>query len=169
MKYNFQIKLMAVRHYLDGRDGYKLTARQYQVPASSLRAWTAAYRLYGQAALLAKTSITYPAHFRAHVADVVLREHLSMRTAAARFNISDYKTVGRWVQEATKATATAEKERKHMAQKAQKPAKQPEEMTPAELLEEVRYLRAERAYHEKLDALMKAKAEQKKKSTPSGH
>lgn len=117
MKYNFHIKLMAVRHYLDGRDGYKLTARQYQVPASSLRAWTAAYRLHGQAALLAKTSITYPAHFRAHVADVVLREHLSMRTAAARFNISDYKTVGRWVQEATKATPPGrEREKSHGAE-----------------------------------------------------
>lgn len=169
MKYTLQIKLMAVRYYLDGHGGYKLTAKKYQVPTSSLRAWTAAYRLHGQAALLPKTSSYYSAYFRAHVVNVALREHLSMRTAAGRFNISDHKTVGRWVQEARKATTPAEKERKDMAQKAQKTAKQPEEMTPAELLEEVRYLRAERAYHEKLDALMKAKAEQKKKSTPSGH
>lgn len=169
MKYSFQIKLMAVRHYLDGHDGYKLTARQYQVPASSLRAWTAAYRLHGQAALIAKIAFHYPVHFRDHVVDVALREHLSMRATAARFNISDYKTVGRWVREARNASAPAEKKRKHMAQKTQKPEKQPEEMTPAELLEEVRYLRAERAYHEKLGALMKAKAEQKKKPTPSGH
>lgn len=168
MKYDFQIKMIAVRHYLDGHDGFKITARKYQVPASSLRAWTAAYQFHGEQAFRKATHI-YSEQFRAHVVNVTLREHLSMRSAAARFNIADYQTIKRWIMAAKNSAFPVLKERKNMAQKTQKTEIKPEDMTPAELLEEVRYLRAERAYNEKLDALMKSKTERKKKSTPSGH
>ena len=47
--------------------------------------------------------------------------------------------------------------------------KPPEEMTPEQLVDEVLYLRAEKAYLEKLDALMKEKAQKgKKKPSSSG-
>lgn len=160
MKYDLSFKLLAVQDYLNGHYGVKIIARKHQVPVSYLRAWCAIYQYHGEQGLKTGRRV-YTPEFRSFVVETVLREHLSMRAAAARFNISDHKTVRAWLDAASVPRTSKEKQR--VIPNKPKPPKKPEEMTPEELLEEVLYLRAERAYHEKLDALMAEKAKRKKK------
>lgn len=160
MKYALSAKLLAVQDYLNGHYGFKIIARKHQVPVPSLRAWCALYQNHGEPGLHPGRRFYTPA-FRSLVVATVIREKLSMRTAAARFNIADHKTVKCWLNAASVLPAVKGKQR--VIPNKPKPPKKPEDMTPEELVEEVLYLRAERAYHEKLDALMAEKAKRKKK------
>lgn len=167
MKYTFAVRLAAVRDYLDGCHGYKIMARRHAVPAPLLRAWVAAFRLHGDAALRPSRR-TYTDDFRLRVVATLLHEHLSVRAAAARFNIPDHKTVRRWAERAAAGLLSPPvQERKSMVRRPAHRGKPPEEMTPEQLIDEVRYLRAEKAYLEKLDALMKENDLKKQRKKPS--
>lgn len=169
MKYTFEIKLAAVRAYLEGGNSLTSTARQYGCPEPSLRAWVSAYGFHGEAALRPSRR-SYSNDFRLQVIQTMQREHLSVRMTAARFNIPDHKTVGCWARLAASGQLAPDRqEDKHMTHKPPHRGKPPEEMTPEQLVDEVLYLRAEKAYLEKLDALMKEKAQKgKKKPSSSG-
>lgn len=160
MQYPLSIKLLAVQDYLNGHYGFKIIARKHQVPVPCLRAWCALYQNHGESGLKPGRRSYTPA-FRALVVETVIREKLSMRMAAARFNIADHKTVKCWLKAASAPPAVKEKQR--VIPNKPRPPKKPEDMTPEELMEEVLYLRAERAYLEKLDALMAEKSKRKKK------
>ena len=168
MKYTFDIKQTAVRDYLDGSYGYKLTARHHGVPEPSLRAWVAAYQIHGDDALRPSRHL-YTDAFRLQVVHTLHHQHLSVRAAAARFNISDHKTVRSWVTRvAAGLLEPGIQEKNTMIRKPTHRGKPPEEMTPEQLIDEVRFLRAEKAYLEKLDALMKENDLKKpKKKQPS--
>lgn len=173
MKYTFEIKLAAVREYLDGGRSFKCIARLHGMPESSLRAWVSAYGFHGDVALYPSVR-TYSDDFRLQVVQSMQNDHLSVRMAAARFNIPDHKTVSRWAKRAAGGQLKPDSHKEsHMVSKPRRPphrGKPPEEMTPEQLIDEVLYLRAEKAYLEKLDALMKEKAlKEKKKPSSSGH
>jgi len=170
MKYTFDIKLAAVRAYVEGGNSLTSTARQYGCPEPSLRAWVSAYGFHGEAALRSSRR-SYSDDFRLQVIQTMQREHLSVRMTAARFNIPDHKTVSSWARRAANGQLAPDShEDKHMIRKPSHRGKPPEEMTPEQLVDEVLYLRAEKAYLEKLDALMKEKAQKgKKKPLSSGH
>ncbi|WP_437891889.1 transposase, partial [Phytobacter sp. V91] len=155
--------------YLEGGNSLTSTARQFGCPEPSLRAWVSAYGFHGEAALQPSRR-SYSNDFRLQVVQTMQREHLSVRMTAARFNIPDHKTVSCWVRRAASGQLTPDsQENKHMPHKPPHRDKPPEEMTPEQLVDEVLYLRAEKAYLEKLDALMKEKAQKgKKKPSSSG-
>lgn len=168
MKFDFDVKLAAVRDYLDGSYGYKLTARHHGIPEPSLRAWVAAYQIHGEDALHLSRRL-YTDAFRLQVVHTVYHEHLSVRAAAARFNIPDHKTVSSWVARAAAGLLRPDiQEKTTLFKKPSHRGKPPEDMTPEQLIDEVRFLRAEKAYLEKLDALMKENDLKKpKKKQPS--
>lgn len=169
MKYTFEMKLAAVRAYLDGGHSFKYIARQHHCPDPSLRAWVCAYGFHGESALYPSRR-TYSDDFRQMVVQTLLRDPLSVRMTAARFNIPDHKTVSNWARRAASGQLKPKsRKEKHMVRKPPHRGKPPEEMTPEQLVDEVLYLRAEKDYLEKLDALMKEKAQKgKKKPASSG-
>ncbi|WP_017349607.1 helix-turn-helix domain-containing protein [Pantoea sp. A4] len=168
MKFDFDIKQAAVRDYLDGVDGYKLIARHHGIPEPSLRAWVAAYQIHGDDALL-PTRHCYTDAFRLEVVNTLHHEHLSVRAVAARFNIPDHKTVRSWIARAAAGLLEPGiQEKTAMNRKPAHRGKPPEDMTPEQLIDEVLFLRAEKAYLEKLDALMKENdLKRPKKKQPS--
>ncbi|QTA14000.1 helix-turn-helix domain containing protein [Escherichia albertii] len=102
------------------------------------------------------------------------KEQLSTREVTARFNISDRSVVQRWLRIYNTLGAEGLLKRKQgrskslnkdtKPQKAQEELeKSPEELSPEELRDELRYLRAENAYLKKLEALVQSKKLKKKR------
>lgn len=169
-KYTEQFKLQVVREYLSGDEGFRLLAQRYALDRGTLREWVAAYRHHGIAGLRGKR-VLYTAAFKLSVLRHMRDEGLSLRQAAARFNIRGYGVVSIWQRryDAGGEEALAPRGTRN-SQPMQKPSipkpKKDEERTRDELIDEVNYLRAEVAYLKKLDALVQAKksaAQQKKR------
>ncbi|WP_329911429.1 transposase, partial [Serratia quinivorans] len=87
-KYSLETRLAVVSHYLSGKDGAQRTAARFGVERTSVRRWVRAWQLHGIDGITWKNDRHSP-EFRLVVARTTLSEELSMREAAARFNISN--------------------------------------------------------------------------------
>ncbi|HDL6963318.1 TPA: helix-turn-helix domain-containing protein [Yersinia enterocolitica] len=95
-KYSLEIRLAVVNHYQSGKDGAKRTAAFFGVERTSVRRWVRAWQLHGIDGITWKNDCHSP-EFRQAVVLTALSEELSMREAAARFNISNETVVRHWV------------------------------------------------------------------------
>ena len=172
-KYTEQFKLQVVQDYLSRDEGYRLLSQRHTLDRGTLREWVAAYEHHGIAGLKAKR-VRYTAAFKLSVLQHMHDEGLSLRQAAAQFNIRGYGVIANWQRRYDAGGAQALSPRPNRSrQPMQKPPSPPspeprkdEERTREELIDEVNYLRAEVAYLKKLDALVQAKkraAQQKKR------
>lgn len=159
-KYSLETRLAVVNHYLAGRDGTERTAQLFGVERTSVRRWVSAYRYHGVAGLISQDT-GHNAEFRLVVVRAVLDEKLSMREAAARFNIPNEMAVRHWL-DTVKASGpqglleSARAQDKKMAKKnIPRPPEgsDPETWSVEQFRAELRYLRAENAYLKKLKAL----------------
>lgn len=160
LKYSLTTKLAVINHYLSGHDGTQRTAERFGVERTAVRRWVRAWQFHGIDGLVRPTQ-HHPAEFRLVVVQAVLNEKLSMREAAARFNISAEMTVRYWlnVYKTAGPDGLMNMTRGRSGKMAKKtpPAsftdKDLSKLSPEELMAELRYLRAENDYLKKLKAL----------------
>ncbi|WP_179386167.1 IS3 family transposase [Klebsiella pneumoniae] len=131
-KYSPETKLAVVNHYLSGKDGEQSTADLFGIERTSVRRWVRAWQFHGAEGLTAKNN-HYSDEFKLVVVRAVISDRLTMREAAARFNLSAEILVRRWLDVYNDAGA--------------------EGLSPEELRAELRYLRAENAYPKKVESL----------------
>lgn len=162
-KYSPETRLAVVNHYLAGKDGTHRTAERFGVERTSVRRRVRAWQLHGLDGITWKNDRHSPA-FRMTVVRTALDEELSMREAAARFNISNETVVRHWLnvyKDAGEKGLLGIKPGR--SRDMTKPKKTPpltdaalEKLSPEELRAELRYLRAENAYLKKLKALVQS-------------
>lgn len=162
------MRLAVVNHVLSGKDGTQRTAERFGVERTSVRRWVRAYRYHGIEGLVPQRTAQHP-EFRLVVVQAVLDEQLSMREAAARFNIPNEMAVQRWMNvyraSGLEGLLNIRKGRRHVTKKTiphPLAEKDPETLSPEELRSELRYLRAENAYLKKLKALVQSEKNGKK-------
>lgn len=167
-KYSLEKRLAVVTHVLSGKDGTQRTAERFGVERTSVRRWVKAYHYHGIAGLVPQRTVRHP-EFRLFVVQAVLDEQLSMREAAARFNIPNEMAVQRWMnvyrESGLEGLLNIRKGHRHVTKKIiphPLAEKDPEALSPEELRSELRYLRAENAYLKKLRALVQSEKNGKK-------
>ncbi|STV12855.1 transposase [Klebsiella pneumoniae] len=160
-KYSPETKLAVVNHYLSGKDGEQSTADLFGIERTSVRRWVRAWQFHGAEGLTAKNNhysdeFKLVGSFRA-----VISDRLTMREAAARFNLSAEILVRRWLDVYNDAgaegllnmqcgTARTNDKAKNIPPLTDKEL---EKLSPEELRAELRYLRAENAYLKKFESL----------------
>lgn len=170
-KYSLQTKLAVVNHYLVGKDGTQRTAERFGVERTSVRRWVRLWQLHGAEGFSGKKYSPSP-EFKLVVARAVIRDHLTAREAAARFNISAERLVHQWVTVYKEAGPEGllkmqrGRKRKMTQPEGTLPLTDEEldKLSPEELRAELRYLRAENAYLKKLKALAQSEKNNKKPS-----
>ncbi|WP_179374258.1 IS3 family transposase [Klebsiella pneumoniae] len=140
-KYSPETKLAVVNHYLSGKDGEQSTADLFGIERTSVRRWVRAWQFHGAEGLTAKNN-HYSDEFKLVVVRAVISDRLTMREAAARFNLSAEILVRRWLDVYNDAGAEGLLNDKEL-----------EKLSPEELRAELRYLRAENAYPKKVESL----------------
>ncbi|SCB97843.1 Helix-turn-helix domain-containing protein [Gilliamella bombicola] len=168
-KYTFDFKKQVIEHYFKSNDGYGLTAWHFQVPVGTVESWVKLYKRKGIDGLKPITKPRcFSPEFKYKVVRYFIDNHLSQNQAALAFDIH-FGCVGHWFkiyQKYGKAGFSMTlnppqgKADKKMAQKVKKNS----EKTKEELLEMVSDLEVEVAYLKKLDALLRQKRLEKKKS-----
>ncbi|MFP9462466.1 IS3 family transposase [Pectobacterium brasiliense] len=173
-KYSLELRLAVVKHYLSSKDGTYCTAERFGVERTSVRRWVRAWQLHGIDGITWKNDRHSPA-FRIAVVRTVLNEELSMREAAARFNISNETVVRHWVNVYKDAGEKGLLNIKPGWSKGMPPPQKTppltdaalEKLSPEELRAELRYLRAENAYLKKPEGLS-SKREKRQKAAIIG-
>ena len=95
-KHSLEFSLSVVRYYLSGQGGYKKTGLAFGIHRGTVAEWVAAYQCHGMDGITWKND-THTPEFRLNVVRIVPAERLSLREAAARFNLSGKSVVRRWV------------------------------------------------------------------------
>ncbi|VCW24408.1 Putative transposase (identified by ISEscan HMM) [Klebsiella pneumoniae] len=168
-KYSPETKLAVVNHYLSGKDGEQSTADLFGIERTSVRRWVRAWQFHGAEGLTAKNN-HYSDEFKLVVVRAVISDRLTMREAAARFNLSAEILVRRWLDVYNDAGAEGLLNMQcgrpgQMTKPKNIPPltdKELEKLSPEELRAELRYLRAENAYLKKLKALVQSEKNGKK-------
>ena len=161
-KYDQQFKLTVVKAYLAGVAGSKSLAKRYGVDHGAVRRWVRAYKALGAAGIEPKTYTHRSAHFKLKVLKRMWKDDLSCRGAAALFDIRSAASISTWERLYHEGGIEALEPRKRgrparMQQPPSPPPDLPNDGTsraPKELLDELRYLRAENAYLKKLQDLV---------------
>ncbi|WP_301530069.1 IS3 family transposase [Klebsiella pneumoniae] len=159
-KYSPETKLAVVNHYLSGKDGEQSTADLFGIERTSVRRWVRAWQFHGAEGLTAKNN-HYSDEFKLVVVRAVISDRLTMREAAARFNLSAEILVRRWLDVYNDAGAEGLLNMQcgrpgQMTKPKNIPPltdKELEKLSPEELRAELRYLRAENAYPKKVESL----------------
>jgi len=162
-KHTEQFKLLAVKEYLAGSEGFKTVARRHGLAPPVLRRWVEWYRLHGVDGLSRQRG-NYSAAFKLSVLQHMWDNSLSQTQVAAVFNIGNPASIGIWerryldggLEALSPAPGT---KRENMQAPTLKPDPKPsdDERSRDELLSELALLRAEVAYLKKLEALAQAK------------
>ncbi|MDE5246070.1 IS3 family transposase [Klebsiella pneumoniae] len=95
-KYSPETKLAVVNHYLSGKDGNRVQPTFFGIERTSVRRWVRAWQFHGAEGLTAKNN-HYSDEFKLVVVRAVISDRLTMREAAARFNLSAEILVRRWL------------------------------------------------------------------------
>ena len=162
-KYSPQFKLKVVKAYLKS-GGQKRLAHLYEINTSDIRKWTLSYQAHGISSLQKKIYQHYTPEFKLSVVQYVKGHEVSLRAAAAHFNISDGSIITTWQKLYNEGGITAlepkPKGRPPMSKpfKPFTPTNKPvTQMTPEELMQELEYRRVESDYLKKLQALARQK------------
>ena len=163
-KYDEGFKLEVVQQYLAEGLGTRRLAHRHGLSDGQIRRWIAAYQEHGLAGLRSRGA-NYDAQFKLSVLQRMWAEQWSLGQTAAAFDIRCPAHIGKWERQYHVGGIDAltprprGRPRKMTPPDCPKPApEQPEEArTREQLLEELKYLRAEVAYLKKLQALVQAK------------
>lgn len=171
-RYDERFKLEVVQRYLSGQEGTNRLSQRYGVSSGQIKRWIAAYREHGVLGLRRKGA-SYTALFKLQVLERMWGQQWSLGQTAAAFDIRYAGHIGKWERQYHQGGLQAlepkprGRPKKMPAPELPKPLPASSEDTRSreELLEEVKYLRAEVAYLKKLRALRQEKelAAQKKR------
>lgn len=165
--YSFELKLEIVKKYLEGNQGVKAIAREYNVNPGDVQKWRDAYLEHGEAGLNT-TSGTYSGDFKLSVVEYMHNTGDSQRKTAAHFNIPSFRTVGSWERIYYEEGAEGlyiERRGRASKMESKKTRKQKNDVNINEdLLAEVQRLRMENEYLKKLNALVQEREKSEKKT-----
>jgi len=171
-RYDEHFKLEVVQRYLSGQEGANRLSRCYGVSSGQIKSWIAAYREHGVFGLRRKGA-SYTASFKLQVLKRMWGQRWSLGQTAAAFDIRCAGHIGKWERQYYEGGPQALEPKPRGRPKKMPtselpkplPASSDETRSREELLEQVKYLRAEVAYLKKLRALRQEKelAAQKKR------
>ncbi|WP_102033283.1 IS3 family transposase [Candidatus Glomeribacter gigasporarum] len=153
-KYTEQTKLTATEDYCGGHSSLKTVARRHSVDISSLRKWVAVYKMHGATALKTKEKKCHSVEFKLSVLKRVRDEGLSLRQAAALFDIPRFDMIGHWERQYREGGLDALSWGSHSCHNRMKKNQSPEATFQSskndarsreELLEELNFFRMENA------------------------
>lgn len=158
-KYDTQFKLAVVQEYLRA-GGKKRIANRVGINPSDVVKWASAYQRHGVSSLEQREYRYYLPEFKLEVLQHMQAQHVSVRDAAAYFNIASPSTIAVWQRLYNEGGITAlhpkpkgaplkfnTKDIKALL------ARPITELTHEELLRRAQYLEVENAYLKKLEAL----------------
>ncbi|HHU8564664.1 TPA: IS3 family transposase [Escherichia coli] len=148
MKHSFEVKLAAVNHYLAGHAGIISTAKLFQLSHTSLSHWINLFLLHGPRALDCRHRRSYSPEDKLCVVLYALGHSESLPRVAARFNIPSHNTVKNWIKGYRKSgdEAFIRRRKEKSMTRSDDIHENEANMTPEEMKNELRYLRAENAY-----------------------
>ncbi|EPJ4066855.1 TPA: IS3 family transposase [Escherichia coli] len=148
MKHSFEVKLAAVNHYLAGHAGIISTAKLFQLSHTSLSHWINLFLLHGPRALDCRHRRSYSPEDKLCVVLYALGHSESLPRVAARFNIPSHNTVKNWIKGYRKSgnEAFIRRRKEKCMTRSDGTHENEANMTPEEMKNELRYLRAENAY-----------------------
>ncbi|EMV6084113.1 IS3 family transposase, partial [Escherichia coli] len=147
-KHSFEVKLAAVNHYLAGHAGIISTAKLFQLSHTSLSHWINLFLLHGPRALDCRHKRSYSPEDKLCVVLYALGHSESLPRVAARFNIPSHNTVKNWIKGYRKSgnEAFIRRWKEKSMTRSDDTHENEANMTPEEMKNELRYLRAENAY-----------------------
>ncbi|MGV0187715.1 IS3 family transposase [Escherichia coli] len=148
MKHSFEVKIAAVNHYLAGHAGIISTAKLFQLSHTSLSHWINLFLLHGPRALDCRHRRSYSPEDKLCVVLYALGHSESLPRVAARFNIPSHNTVKNWIKGYRKSgnEAFIRRRKEKCMTRSDDTHENEANMTPEEMKNELRYLRAENAY-----------------------
>ncbi|WP_106408736.1 IS3 family transposase, partial [Escherichia coli] len=148
MKHSFEVKLAAVNHYLAGHAGIISTAKLFQLSHTSLSHWINLFLLHGPRALDCRHRRSYSPEDKLCVVLYALGHSESLPRVAARFNIPSHNTVKNWIKGYRKSgnEAFIRRRKEKSMTRSDDTHENEANMTPEEMKNELRYLRAENTY-----------------------
>nr|WP_141029147.1 IS3-like element IS1397 family transposase [Escherichia coli] len=143
-----EVKLAAVNHYLAGHAGIISTAKLFQLSHTSLSHWINLFLLHGPRALDCRHKRSYSPEDKLCVVLYALGHSESLPRVAARFNIPSHNTVKNWIKGYRKSgnEAFIRRRKEKSMTRSDDTHENEANMTPEEMKNELRYLRAENAY-----------------------
>ena len=160
-KYSQEFKLEVVQYFLSGC-GKKATGKKFNIHPTDAEKWVNIYEMFGEAGLAVQIGKTiFPVDFKHQVVLAMINDGLSARAAAKHFKIKEPQTPLRWLRQYQEHGIDGLKPKPRGRPKGMPKPPAPNaqttkadcDKTPAELLEELTYLRAEVAYLKKRRAL----------------
>lgn len=146
----------------------KSVAKEKGLHVSHLENWIKFYQKYGESGLVPRVNQSYTVDFKLHVVQTIQKDHLSLIEARLRFNIPTDSILVKWQRDYQKQGIKGLENKprgrpsimdiKRKKRKSDKPLTREEE-----LLLEIEGLRAENALLKKLQALIQAEENKKRK------
>ncbi|WP_336148974.1 IS3-like element IS1397 family transposase, partial [Escherichia coli] len=135
-------------HYLAGHAGIISTAKLFQLSHTSLSHWINLFLLHGPRALDCRHKRSYSPEDKLCVVLYALGHSESLPRVAARFNIPSHNTVKNWIKGYRKSgnEAFIRRRKEKSMTRSDDTHENEANMTPEEMKNELRYLRAENAY-----------------------
>ncbi|MDO1998887.1 IS3 family transposase, partial [Escherichia coli] len=140
--------LAAVNHSLSGHAGIISAAKLFHLSPTSLSHWINLFLLHGPRALDCRHKRSYSPEDKLCVVLYALGHSESLPRVAARFNIPSHNTVKNWIKGYRKSgnEAFIRRRKEKSMTRSDDTHENEANMTPEEMKNELRYLRAENAY-----------------------
>ena len=169
VKYDYAFKLECVKLVLEKHYSCNYVSAQKGLNESNIRKWVGFYKQYGAIGLLPRKNQSYSVNFKLKVLKEIDTDLLSLRNTGIRFNIPDTAVIVKWkkdfanfglagLEPKTKGRPKSMNENTRKKRKSDKPLTKEEE-----LLLENEALRCENELLKKLQALIQAEAQAKKR------
>ena len=169
VKYDYAFKLKCVQSVLIERSSIELFSRENSIHKSIIHRWIILYNKFGESGLLPRINQIYSIEFKLKVLKTIAKKYLSLSEACLEFNIPSNSIIVKWqkdfanfgiegLQPKPKGRQKSMSDYKRKKRKSDKPLTREEEL----LLENER-LRCENEFLKKLQALIQAEEEAKKR------
>lgn len=169
VKYDYTFKLECVKLVLEQHYSYCAVSKEKGPNESNIRKWIGFYKTYGKQGLLPRKNQSYSVDFKLKVLKLIEKDFLSLSAVCLKFNIPDASIIIKWQRDFTKfgLEGLQSKPRgkpKNMSNFKSKKYKSDKPLTRVEeLLIENEALRCENDLLKKLQALIQAEEQAKKR------
>ena len=96
-KYSYELKLNAVKYYMENKTTFKETAEHFNIKSvCSLKKWYYKYQENGPSGLIKNKKKSYSGEFKNYVIEYMHNNHLSLQQTSSLFNLGDHNVVKKW-------------------------------------------------------------------------
>ena len=168
VKYNYEFRLRCVKEVLKRHRSADSVAKEFHCDESNIRRWIRFYKKHGTMGLLSKGNRAYDLNFKLKVLNTIKKKSLTLREASLMYAIPSDSVIRTWQRNLDRDGIAGlnckPKGRPKSMQFKRKKKKSGKPLTrEEELLLENESLRAENALLKKLQALIQAEGNKKRK------